>query len=101
MHAKIVVEVKFVSTTREDHNVKIVVEVKLVNTTRRSHRKDCSGSQLCEHNKERSTCPTCDPLGHLTGIVRGRVYIALKNDKEISPAEYLECIPETFKKHIE
>ena len=76
MHAKIVVEVKFVSTTREDHNVKIVVEVKLVNTTRRSHRKDCSGSQLCEHNKGRSTCPTCDPQVSILGSY-GVVFILL------------------------
>ena len=42
-----------------------------------------------------------DPLGHLTGVVRACVYIALKNDNEISSTEYLGCNIETFKKHIE
>ena len=61
----------------------------------------CGGSQICEHNRERSTCPTCDPLGHLAGVVRSRIYIALKNDKEMSSTEHLGCNIETFKKHIE
>ena len=50
---------------------------------RRSQCKDCGGSQICEHNKQRSSCKDCDPLGHLARVVRGRVYIALKNDKEM------------------
>ena len=57
----------------------------------RSKCKDCGGSQICEHNKRRSSCPICDPLGHLFGAVRGRVYIALKNNKEMTSAEYLGC----------
>ena len=61
----------------------------------------CGGSQIYEHNKKRSECPTCNPLGHLTGVVRARVYTALKNDKEMSSTEYLECNIETFKKYIE
>ena len=61
----------------------------------------CGGSQICEHNKIKSSCPTCDPLGHLAKVVRDRVYIALKNDKEMSSKEYLECNIETFKQHIE
>ena len=68
---------------------------------KRSKCKDCGGSQTFEYNKERSTCPTCDPLGHLAGVVRSRVYIALKNYKEMSSTEYLGCNIETFKKHIE
>ena len=51
--------------------------------------------------KERLTCPTCDPLGHLVGVVRSRIYTALKNDKEMSPTEYLGWNIETSKKHIE
>ena len=33
--------------------------------------------------------------------MRCRVYIALKNDKEMSSTEYLGCNIETFKRHIE
>ena len=68
---------------------------------RRSQCKDCGGSQICEHNKQTSICPTNDPLGHLAGVVLRRVYIALKNDKEISSTEYLGCKIKTFKQHIE
>ena len=68
---------------------------------RRSTCKDCGGGHICEHKKLRSDCPTCDPLGHLAGVVRNRIYIALKNDKEMSSTEYLGCNIETFKKHIE
>ena len=68
---------------------------------RRSQCKDCGGSQIYEHNKQISICSTKDPLGHLAGVVRRRVYIALKNDKEISSTEYLGCNIKTFKQHIE
>ena len=95
--AKIVVEARFVGTTSKDHIVKIVAEVKFTS----SRCQGCGGSQICEHNKQRSECPTCDPLGHLAGVVRSRVYIALKNDKEMSSTEYLGCNIETFEKHIE
>ena len=61
----------------------------------------CGGSQIYEHNKKRSECPTCNPLGYLTGVVRARVYTALKNDKEMSSTKYLGCNIETFKKYIE
>ena len=63
----------------------------------RSKCKDCDGSQICEHNKRRSECSTCDPIGHLAGVLRGRVFIALKNNKEIGSTEYLGCNIETFK----
>ena len=45
---------------------------------RRSLCKDCVRSQICGLNKKRSKCPTFDPFGHFVGVVRGRVYIALK-----------------------
>ena len=67
----------------------------------RSRCKDCGGNQFCEHNKIKSECPTCAPTGHLAGVVRSRVYTALKNDKEMSSTEYLGCNIETFKKSIE
>ena len=40
-------------------------------------------------------------LGHLAGVVRHRVYAALKNDKDMSSTGYLGCNIKTFKKHIE
>ena len=68
---------------------------------RRSQWLFCVGSQVCEHKKQRSSCKDCDPLGQLAGVVRGRVYIALKNNKEMGSTEYLGCNIERFKKHIE
>ena len=68
---------------------------------RRSICKDCGGGQICEHNKTKSQCKDCNPLGHLVGVVRGRIYTALKNDKEMSSKEHLGCSIETFKQHIE
>ena len=51
-------------------------------------------------SNKKSIC-RCDPLGHLAGVERHRIYTALKNDKEMSSAEYLGCNIETFKKHVE
>ena len=67
----------------------------------KSKCKDCGESEVCEHNKRRSHCPLCDPLEHLTGVVRCRIYTALKSDKEMSSTEYLGCNIETLKQHIE
>ena len=67
----------------------------------KSRCKDCSGGGICKHARRRSSCPTCNHLRHLAGVVRGRVYIALKNDQEMSSKEYLGYNIETFKKHIE
>ena len=67
----------------------------------KSKCKDCGESEVCEHNKRRSHCPLCDPLEHLTGVVRCRIYAALKSDNEMSSTEYLGCDIETLKQHIE
>ena len=101
-HVKTAAEVKFVVTTSKDRVVRIVVGVQYVSTT--SKDQDvffCGRGHICEHNKIKLSCPTSDPLGHLASIVRGRVYTALKNNKEISSTEYLGCNIEIFKKQIE
>ena len=77
------VEVRFVSTTRENHNIKIVV------------------GWICEHKKIQSQCKDCNAPRHLAGVVQHRIYAALKSDKEMGSTEYLGCNTETFKKHIE
>ena len=59
------------------------------------------GSQIREHNKIKSSCKDCNPFGHFARVAQSRVYIALKNDKEMSSTEYIGCNIETFKKHIE
>ena len=70
----------------------------------KKQRSQClfsGGSQICDHNKVKLSCPTCNLLGHFAGVVQSRVYIALKNDKEMGSTEYLGCNIETLKKHIE
>ena len=52
------VEIIFVSTTKEDQYAKILVGARFISTTR-SECKDCGGSQICEHNKRRSQCKDC------------------------------------------
>ena len=98
-------EVKFVSTTGKDQVSKTVVEVKFEHSKIKSRCKRCGGSHICEHNKIRSCCffcgrsqicecnkqrPSCkdfNSLRHLSGVVQGRVCIALKNDQEMSSTE--------------
>ena len=100
--AKMVAGVIFVSTTSKDQNAKIAVGVNFVGTTSKDQDvKIVARGQICEHNKVKSQCKDCNPLGVLAGVVRGRVYIDLKNDKEMSFTEYLGCNIEAFKKHIE
>ena len=67
----------------------------------RSQFKDCVGGGICGHNRIKSQCKDCDLPGHLAGVLRHRIYAALKIDKEMSSTEYLGCNIETFKKHIE
>ena len=94
-------EVKFVSRAGKDQAAKTGGSQICEHNKQRSQCKDCGGGGICEHNKKRSACPVCDPFGHLAGVIRSRAYIALKNDKEMSSTEYLGCNIEIFKKHIE
>ncbi len=63
--------------------------------------KDCDGISICEHGKIRCSCKDCDFGGYLAGIVRSRVYSALKNNKELSSSEYLCIDMECYKIFIE
>jgi hypothetical protein len=63
--------------------------------------KDCGGGSICEHKIQKRQCKICDPLGHLSQIVRGRIYKSLKNNKELSSQNYLGCNIEELKIHIE
>ena len=55
----------------------------------------------CHHNRQKAQCKECDPIGHLSSIIRGRIYQALGNNKKLSPTEYIGCTTEHFKEHIE
>ena len=67
----------------------------------RSICKDCKGGSICSHKIRRRQCKICDPTGHLVGIVRCRIYQALKHDKDLHSTEYLDCTIEELRQHIE
>lgn len=67
----------------------------------RRYCKDCHGTGICEHNKNRRICPICDSNGHLTGILRCRLYSALGKDRDSHTLQDLGCDIITFKHHIE
>ena len=71
----------------------------------RNRCKECGGSQICEHDREKYVCNICNQTGHLTKILRQRVYIALKNystrkDREHT-LEYVCCSVEYLRTHLE
>lgn len=63
--------------------------------------KECGGASICEHNIQRVSCKECDPNGYLAQTVRSRVRDALKNNRELSSQEHLDCDIQTFREHIE
>ena len=67
----------------------------------RSSCKECEGGQICQHQKRRSICKICDPTGHLANVVRSRISIALKHNKEMHSIEYIGCTIEELRQHIE
>jgi hypothetical protein len=70
----------------------------------RSRCKLCGGSSICEHGNRRSKCNLCDPNGYLVGLIRNRVYSALKNYKEgkkLHTMEYVGCNVEQLRNHLE
>jgi hypothetical protein len=67
----------------------------------KAYCRECKGSQICIHNIFISSCKECNPIGHLSGIVRGSVRKALKANKSKHSIEYLGCNIEEFKEHIE
>ena len=64
---------------------------------RRSMCKGCGGGEICGHNNQRSSCKYGDPPEHLAKVVRGHVYTALKNHKEMGSTEYLGWISRRLK----
>ena len=71
---------------------------------RRSQCKECGGASICEHDRIRSQCKECDPEGYLTGLMRSRVYKAMKrysSRKSKKTMEYVGCDAETLRKHLE
>ncbi len=63
--------------------------------------KPCGGKGICSHGKNRSSCIDCDPNGYWNGIIRSRVQKALRENKELSSKEYLQCDIDTLKSHLE
>ena len=61
----------------------------------------CGGGSICSHKIQRRDCKICNPTGHLASIVRNRIYQALKHAKDLHSVEYLDCIIDIFKQHIE
>ena len=59
--------------------------------------KGCGGGEICGHNNQRSSCKYGDPPEHLAKVVRGHVYTALKNHKEMGSTEYLGWISRRLK----
>ncbi len=63
--------------------------------------KECDKKSFCKHRKRKNSCKECDPKNHLAGVVRSRIYQALKVEKSKSSIEYLGIDISSFKKHIE
>lgn len=56
---------------------------------------------VCEHKREKTKCKICDPAGHLVHRVRYHTWRALKENKILKSAQYLNCDIEDFRLHIE
>ncbi len=63
--------------------------------------KECVGNWICDHGKIKRVCKICDPQSHLAGLVRSRIYQALKSDKSKHSLEYLGTDIKTFREHIQ
>ena len=72
-----------------------------IHERQKSKCKDCGGSSICSHGREKSKCKDCDPDGHLSSLIRGRLQKALKNDKELHTFEYLGAGLDVIKPHLE
>ena len=75
-----------------------------VHKKRRRRCIECDGSEICVHKKQKRCCIECDPNGHLTHLMRSRVYNALKrysNPKEKRTMEYVGCDVDTLREHLE
>ena len=54
----------------------------------------------CPHGKQKCYCQICDPIGHLAGVTRSRVWNALKENKTEHTVEYLGCTTAFHREHI-
>jgi hypothetical protein len=67
---------------------------------RKSQCKECGGSSFCEHKRRKSECKECNATGHLTSLLRSRLFSAMKrydNRKKQHTLEYLGCTLEHFR----
>jgi hypothetical protein len=67
--------------------------------------RECEGTGICEHKIRRNICKTCNLTGHLTKLMRGRVWGAMKHystrkDKKHT-YEYIGCSVEYLRSHLE
>ena len=70
----------------------------------RSFCKECGGSQICEHNRQRSECKECDLHGYIASKLRTRIYSAIMNgngQKAYSSVELLGCTINHCRIHLE
>lgn len=63
--------------------------------------KDCGGSSICGHDKQRFKCKICTPLGYLQQVVYSRIRATLKQKQTKTLSDYLGCSIADFKIHIE
>lgn len=63
--------------------------------------KDYCRYEKCIHDKTKSVCRLCNPLGYLLNNVRSRIYSAMKHMKSKRSLEYLGCDIQTYRNHLE
>jgi len=62
----------------------------------------CVQCSDCGHGKLKDHCKICAPEAYLSGLMRNRVYIALKGkSKSLKTMEYVGCTPEFLKQYLE
>jgi hypothetical protein len=80
----------------KEYYIKNKIKVAFKNKTYRNNKR-----HHCFHKTERQCCKICSPNAYLVRLVRKRVSIALKSNKNKRSLEYLGCDGATFREHLQ
>ena len=68
---------------------------------RRSQCIECKGGSVCIHNIRRSTCKTCDPICHLSNVMRVHIRrVITKETDDVNIEKYWHCSVEDYRKYL-
>jgi hypothetical protein len=68
---------------------------------RKTRCKDCGGGSICEHSCRRYICKICNPIGHLSKVMKDHIRrVVTKEADDANIEKYWHCSVEEYRKYL-